>query len=121
MLIRQVLHHSWLEVGEHQRPCPSERHERGKARFPTFCFTFLVCSPHAEQKVDRKEFDIDMSKLHWPTYVGMCFSNHACDMKESMCVGVKKYLLKEDMARVHYARLAQRRFFFSCHKSAHTC
>lgn len=47
--------------------------------------------------VDRKEFDVDMSTLHWPSYV------------EGMCVGVKKFLLKEDMARVHVARRTQRR------------
>lgn len=46
---------------------------------------------------DRTEFDVDMSKLHWPSYV------------ESMCVGVKKFVLKEDMARIHIARKMQRR------------
>lgn len=49
----------------------------------------------AMNEVDKKEFDVDMSTLHWPSYV------------ESMCVGVKKYILKEDMSRVHIARRSQ--------------
>lgn len=46
---------------------------------------------------DRHEFECDMSTLHWPSYV------------ESMCIGVKKFLLHEDMARVHIARRTQTR------------
>lgn len=50
---------------------------------------------------DRHEFECDMAKLHWPSYV------------EGMCIGVKKYLLHEDMARVHIARRIQTRMMVS--------
>lgn len=65
-------------------------------------------------EVDRKEFDIDMSTLHWPSYVGESAIVYVSYGTEGMCLGVKKFLLKEDMARVHVARRAQHRFVSPC-------
>ena len=46
---------------------------------------------------DRKLFGFDMSNIHWPSYI------------ESMCLGVKKFLLKESLQQLPAARMAQRK------------
>lgn len=48
-------------------------------------------------EADKQLFDFDLSKLHWPTYV------------ENQCVGIKKFLMREDMARLDVALKGQRR------------
>ncbi|ELU15810.1 hypothetical protein CAPTEDRAFT_228509 [Capitella teleta] len=48
-------------------------------------------STHLVQS-DREDFDFDVSKIYWPTYL------------ENYCLGVKQYALREDLAGVPKAR-----------------
>lgn len=46
---------------------------------------------------DRKKFSFDLKPLHWRNYI------------EVLIVGIKKFLMKEDMGRLDQAKTAQRR------------
>jgi fatty acyl-CoA reductase len=46
---------------------------------------------------DRKHFSLDVRSLHWPSYI------------ENVCIGIKKYVMKEKMEDLAKARSVQRR------------
>lgn len=46
---------------------------------------------------DRETFNFDLAQIHFPTYL------------ENSMIGIKKFLMREDMGRVEVARWAQRR------------
>lgn len=49
---------------------------------------------------DRQTFGFDLTALHWPSYF------------EQYCLGVRRYILKEEMATLPHSRKALRRLFW---------
>lgn len=49
---------------------------------------------------DQQVFDFDLRKLHWPAYF------------EKYCLGIKLYILKEDLSNISSARSHLRRMYF---------